>query len=160
MKRSIIFCCVFLLVLSFSFFALASSSESTDDQGSGSASKDSNLGDYQVEILSCRLSEDYSGKAVVIVKYKFTNNSDEKANFMFTFSDEVYQDGIGLNKSYVLNDDSYSSDNQSKDIKPGASLEVEVAYELNDETTDIEVEVEELISLDKNIVKKTFQIAD
>ena len=46
-----------------------------------------------------------------------------------------------------------------KDIKKGASLEVEVAYELNDSTTDVEVEVSELFSFSDKVIKKTFTIA-
>ncbi len=155
--------CLVLIVI-FGLFAMASSSGESDDQGSGTAKateNESNLGDYKVEILSCRLAKSYDDKAVVIVKYKFTNNDDEPANFMFAFKDEVYQDGVGLNHAYVLDDSAdYSSDNQTKDIKTGASLEVEVAYELNDETTDIEVEVSQLVSWDEAIVKKTFKIAE
>ncbi len=33
-----------------------------------------------------------------------------------------------------------------------------VAYDLNDETTDIEVEVKELVSWNDQVVKKTFSI--
>ena len=46
-----------------------------------------------------------------------------------------------------------------KEIKKGATLEVECAYELNDTTTDIEVEVTETFSFDDEIVTKTFSIA-
>ena len=48
---------------------------------------------------------------------------------------------------------------KSYGIKAGVSLDVEVAYELNDTTTDIEVEVKELISFDDDLVTKTFSIA-
>ena len=70
-----------------------------------------------------------------------------------------YQNGVGLNSAFVLDDSAnYSSDNQTKEIKKGASIEVEVAYELNDTTSDIEVEVEELFSFDDTVIKKTFSI--
>ncbi len=110
--------------------------------------------------MSCRLAKDFEGKDVLIVKYKFTNNSDKAANFMFAFKDSVFQDGIGLNESYVLDDSAkYSADNQQKDIKPGSSLDVECAYELNDTKTDVEVEVKELVSLSDKTISKTFSIA-
>ncbi len=163
-----IFLCI-CVVLTFGFFAIASGDDtSTDDQGSGSVdtadktnANDSNLGDYSVEILSCRLAKDYEGKDVVIVKYNFTNNGEEATAFYTAFDDNVYQDGVGLNESYVVEDDyDYSADNQTKNIKTGSSLEVEVAYELNDSTTDIEVEVEELFSFNDSKVTKTFNIAE
>ncbi len=153
---------VLLILTAFSAFALGSSDSdnSNDDQGNASAEKDKdNLGDYNIDIVSCRLATDYEGKPVVIVKYAFTNNDDNPQNFMFAVSAEVFQNGIGLNEAYFVDDSAnYSSDNQTKDIKKGATLEVEVAYTLNDTTTDIEVEVSELISFSSKKVTKTFSI--
>ena len=79
---------------------------------------------------------------------------------MIAFNAEVYQNGVGLNESYFVNDNAnYTADNQTKDIKKGATIEVEVAYELNDISTDIEVEVTELFSFSDSSVTKTFSIA-
>ena len=117
------------------------------------------LGDYGLEILSCRLAKDYEDKDIVIVKYAFTNNGDDAASFAFAFEDAVFQNGIGLNESYFVADGAnYSSDNQSKEIKKGATLEVEVAYELNDSETKIDVEVKELISFSDKKITKSFEI--
>ncbi len=157
--------CVALL-LTFGVFALASTDDgesNVDNQGGGSVDatqSQSNLGDYQVEILSCRLAKTWDDKPGVIVKYKFTNNADNPISFVAAFDCEVYQSGVGLNEAYMMADSAeYSLDNQSKDIKKGASFEVEVAYELNDEVTDIEVEVKELFSFSDKTVTKTFSIA-
>ncbi len=164
MKRVLCMVLCVLIIAAFAFFALASSSEDNgQNQGNGvvdTPNKDNNnLGDYKVEILSCRLAKTYDNKPAIIVKYAFTNNDDEAKSFMFALKDNVFQNGIGLNKAYMMNDSAnYSSDNQTKEIKTGATIEVEVAYELNDETTDIEVEVSKLISLDDAVVRKTFSI--
>ena len=137
---------------------------SSQNQGNSSASNNtstnkSNLGDYNVVIESCRLAEDWEGKPVVIVKYKFTNNDDDPAAFWIALNDSVYQNGIGLNEAYLVEDSAnYSSDNQMKEIKKGATLDVEVAYFLNDTTTPIEVEVSETISFSNDKVTKTFTI--
>ncbi len=167
MKRVICILLSIVMIAAFGFFALASSSEDGGEQNQGNgtaetAAKDNNnLGDYKVEILSCRLAKTYDDKPAVIVKYSFTNNGDDAASFMFTFEDNVFQNGIGLNSAFLMADSAnFSSDNQTKEIKKGATLEVEVAYELNDETTDIEVEVSELISWDDAVIKKTFSIAE
>lgn len=156
-----------LLVAIFALFALASgSSEEAVDQGSSvsaSAPEEDNttLGKYSVVIDSCRLSQDYEGKSVVIVKYIYTNVSDDTAtSFSLAFDESVYQNGVGLNESYFVDDSAnYNSDNQMKEIKKGASIEVEVAYELNDTVTDIEVEVSEFISFSDKVITKTFSIA-
>ena len=174
-----------LLVAIFALFAMASGSSDTTtvDQGSDVAANvpvedsspvdqgsdiavsapvedTSSLGDYSIEIDSCRLAYDFEGKEVVIVKYIFTNVSDDSAAaFYLTFEDSVYQNGVGLNESYFVDDSAnYSSDNQMKEIKQGATLEVEVAYELNDTETDIEVEISELFSFDDKVITKTFSI--
>ena len=153
-----------LLVVAFALFALGSGESETESQGSGKASATTvgadSIGKYSVQIDSCRVSKDYAGKPVVIVKYIYTNVSDENpTSFMVAFDDAVFQNGVGLNASYMLDDSAnYSSDNQMKEIKAGASLEVEVAYELNDTTTDIEVEVSELFSFDNTVISKTFSI--
>ena len=165
MKKLLAVLLSFIIVISFACFALGSGED--DDKKATQANgevestvEDSEkLGEYAVEINSCRLAKDYEGKGVVIVKYKFTNNSDKKANFMLAFDDNVFQDGIGLNESLFVDESAnYSADNQQKDIKPGASLDVECAYELNDDKTDIEVEVKQLISLSDKTISKTFSI--
>lgn len=166
MKKIGILLVVGVIVL-FSAFAMASGSteSGTGDQGSGNAagSSDSNssLGDYSLVIDSCRLAKDYEGDDVVIVKYIFTNEKDDDAAaFYLAFEDTVYQDGVGLNEAYVLADSAkYNADNQTKEIKKGASIEVEVAYELNDKKTKIDVEVKELFSFSDKTLTKSFEIA-
>lgn len=164
MKKRNLFVTI-LVILVFTVFAMGSSQETTTNQGSGQAAVEAtvenNIGKYAVEIDSCRLAKDYEGDPVVIVKYLFTNVSDDNAaSFMFAFDDAAYQGGVGLNNAYVLKDSAkYSADNQTKEIKKGATIEVEVAYELNDSKTDVEVEVKELFSFDEKVITKTFTIA-
>lgn len=148
-----------LLIATFGIFALGSGEDGESNQGSGNVDNTA-IGDYSIVIDSCRLAKDYEGKDVVIVKYKFTNNNaDDSAAFYLTFDETVYQNGVGLNEAYVLKDSAnYSADNQTKEIKKGASIDVEVAYELDDTTTDIEVEVKELFSFSDKTIKKTFSI--
>ena len=159
-KLGIILLCM-LLMSTFVLFALGSGSDDSGDgdQGSGSADNSTALGDYTVVIDSCRLAKDYEDKDVVIVKYVFTNNADEATSFDVAFIDHAYQDGIGLNGAYVLADSAnFNDENQSKQIKTGATIEVEKAYVLNDLETDVEIEVEELFSFSDKVIKKTFSI--
>ena len=157
MKKTWTFIALFALLL----MTLCSCDDGgTGDQGKENAtSGNSSLGDYSVVIESARLASDYEGDAIIIVKYKFTNNSDEPASFMWSLDDKAFQAGVGLNECYFTDDAaSYSSENQTKEIKKGASLSVEVAYALNDPTTDVEIEVSELISFSDKKVTKTFSI--
>ena len=104
MKKILALLLAILTVATFAFFAMASSSaEETETGESGNkeeaqqAEKDE-ISSCTVEIQSCRLAQDWEGNPVVIVKYVFTNNSEETQSFMFAFDDEVFQNGIGLNE--------------------------------------------------------------
>lgn len=155
---------IIVLVIIIFISALGSSDESNvsqqDDATIQTTQNDNTkLGLYEVEIKNCRRAKNYEGKDVVIVKYLFTNNSEEPTAFTWAFDDAVYQNDIGLNRTYVLADNAnYSEDNQTKEIKKGASLEVEVAYELNDVSADVVVEVKELFSFDEKTITKTFYV--
>lgn len=175
-----------LMLMAYALFAMASGESSTTDEGDDTPVKDeatagddsagesagesadgsekaedSTLGKYSVTIDGYRLSYDYEGKTVIIIKYTYTNvSNDTPTAFMIALSDSAFQGGVGLNKSYFVDDSAgYSADNQSKEIKKGASIEVEVAYELNDATTEVDVEVSELISFSDKVITKTFAIA-
>ncbi len=167
MKKSISIVLSILAILVFVFFAVASgdsdsdTSKSTQSAGevASESADDSSLGDYQVEIKNARLTKNYEGKDAVVITYGFTNNADEPAAFWLAFEDSVFQGGVGLEKAYVLKDgDPYDEANQNKEIKSGVSIDVDVAYILNDTETDIEVEVKELISFSDEVVSRVFSI--
>lgn len=166
MKRLLAILLALVLILTFGAFALGSGESGTDDQNkedSSAAAKDenkNNLGDYNIEIKSSRLTTDYAGKPVIVITYSYTNNSDDPTAFYIAVEDLAFQNDIGLNETFMVKDgDPYNADNQRKEIKKGATLDVEVAYDLNDTTTPVEVEVTELISLNDYKVTKTFEIA-
>ena len=161
-----------LLVVSMLFTFAACSDEPVKDQGSSTVSEDDSaqkpegqkdddrIGDYSVVIDSCRLAKDYEDKDVVIVKYVFTNvEDDEPASFSLSISSKAYQNGVELSDAYVLSDDAdYSAEDSLKEIKKGATIEVEKAYELDDTETEIEIEVTDWLSMTEDKIVKTFSI--
>lgn len=105
-------------------------------------STDGKIGDYTVTIKDSRVTEDYEGNKILVVTYVFTNNSDKAVSMMLAVKDSLFQNGIELGNtitSYGIDD--YNYENYSKDVRPGVSLDVQIAYKLNDETTDVEVEI-------------------
>lgn len=150
--------CLFLVLL-LTLCALCSCLDTdAGNQGSDGAGDSTTLGDYSVVIDSCRLATDYEDKPIVIVKFIFTNNGDDLASFL-SLDYHAFQNGVSLNPCYLADDSAnYSTENQYKELKKGASLEVEVAYRLNDTTTDVEIEVSEFISFSDKKITKTFSI--
>lgn len=151
---------VALLIVAFAVFALGSGESTAQDQGGDTVATD-RLGDYSLEIDSCRIAKDMEGNPIVIVKYIFKNvNDDDAVSFSMAFKDAVYQNGVGLNESWLVDESAnYDMENRNKEIKKGATIEVEIAYEVNDTTTDIEVEVSELFSFDDTTITKTFSLS-
>lgn len=164
MKKSISAILSIALVLLFALFAIASGSSEGEETTQPAdeaqvAETGSNVGNYSVEIKEARITETYDGKAAVVITYGFTNNAENAVSFLTAFEATAYQGGVGLNEVFMLKDgDLYSSDNQYKEIKTGATLDVDIAYELNDTETDVEVEVEEFLGWTDDKVTKTFTI--
>lgn len=123
-----------------------------EDDGNGQ------LGDCLVKIKSSRLSQNMSGEKVIIITYGFTNNGSKPVSFMAACDAKAYQDGVEIERDFFVQDKSYDSNAASKDIKPGKSVDVGIAYTLNDLKTNVDVEVSELISFSDAVVTKTFKI--
>ena len=133
----------------------SSAGESTS---AASAAKSETAKDFEVKLKSSFATDDGEGKPVLVVTYEFKNTSDTKASWMIVVDDTALQDGIGLNKTFTsYGIDGYNSDNQQKEIMPGKTLEVQEAYYLNDETTQVEIQIEPSFSLNDEIYE-TFKI--
>ncbi|MGY3778931.1 DUF5067 domain-containing protein [Isobaculum melis] len=130
-------------------------SEKTEEK---KATDSGELGDYSLTIHDgFELAKDYNDQDVIVLTYDFTNNSDENQSFMFSISDKVFQNGVGL-ESAIMSADSPELKNRSTEIQPGASLTVKVGYVLQDTTSPVSVEAKELISLDDNKLTKEFNL--
>lgn len=101
------------------------------------------IGDFGCKVKSAELTTDYSGRDAVIITYEFTNNSSDAISFDLALSASAFQDGIGLETAIL---DSDKADWLDVEIKPGVTKDVNKAYVLNDTTTNVEIEITELIS--------------
>jgi len=104
------------------------------------------LGNYVVEIKGAALAEDNEGNPAIIINYAWTNNSEGTTSAMIALIENAFQGGIELDRAYIRNSDTYNSDNRSKDIRPGATFDVQCAFVLRDETSPVEVEISETFS--------------
>ena len=131
----------------------ATETSSSETAGSGT------LGDYSVSITGYALAKTYEGKDAVVVTYNWTNNSQDTTDFLSAFNTMVYQDGAECDTAIVTGDSGYSADNQTKDVNPGESLDVQAAYLLQDRANPIDVSVYEFMSTTNETVAQTFNIA-
>ncbi|MBQ9460091.1 MAG: DUF5067 domain-containing protein [Oscillospiraceae bacterium] len=80
-----------------------------------------------LELLGYETDFDWSGENVVIVRFRFTNTTDESNSFFSVFNACALQDGFGLPTSMC---DAYSEEqgNVTEEIAPGASVECACVY--------------------------------
>lgn len=137
--------------------------ESTDSPkpSSGEMIGSGNLGDNYVEIKGGQLAKDLYENPVCIITYAWTNNSDETTSAMSEIDVKAFQDGVELDSSFTILDPSvWDSSSNLKDVKPGATIEVQYAFYLDNESSDVEVELSERFSFAKDDPKviKVFTI--
>lgn len=135
----------------------ADTSETTSQvEANKDESVEGQIGNYICTVKSAEICKNWEGKDAVKITYAFTNNNKEAESFDFALSDNVYQDGIGLESTFISSDD----DDWGVDvkIKPGVTKEVAKVYLLRDKSTDLEVEIGELISFDDTKIKTTVKL--
>lgn len=136
-------------------------SSATDQSSAAGTSSDTyeqaTSSQYAVTIDSCKQTKDYKGKAVVVITYTWTNNSDRSQAFYTAITDKAFQDGVELESAYLTNGE--STKNATKEIKPGKSLKVKQAFRLDSKTEPVTVECSEWVSFtDALLAKKTFNL--
>lgn len=74
-------------------------------------------------------------------------------------NDYAFQNGIRLSSSLTaIAVEDFSIENQFKEIKTGTTISVEVAYELEDNISDVEIEISERLSRNNKKITKIFSI--
>ena len=90
--------------------------------------------DYEIEATEYAVDKDEDGRDIIWVKYHFVNNDEDDISFYYGIKHGLYQNGVKLEQSYK-----YTPVNQDVFIKSGASVDVEIVYNLIDTTTDVEI---------------------
>ena len=118
------------------------------------------LGDYHVEIKSAVLTSDYGGSPAILITYSWTNNSRETTNALSAFIERAFQDGVQLDSATILSTNpQYSAGTALRDVRPGASTDVQRAYLISDSGSPVEFEVFEFMGDDEAAVSMTFDPA-
>ncbi len=112
--------------------------------------------DFSVTIDSCTQDTDYEGNPTVDITFTFTNNSDEAQSLATMANIEVYQDGVQRDMAIST---SVDTSGYTTNVKPGVSTQATLVYSVSG-TSDVEVEVYPLVSLDKMpVAQQTFALS-
>ena len=162
MKKVILAC--ILLAAALSLAACTQGGSSPDDQPGTSAVQSGGenegegvVGGCRIKIVSAEKGEDFVGDPVAIITYEWTNNGSEDKSFSDIFVSKAYQNGVKCTSYNVV--DGVDSSKLQAEIKPGATLQVQEAYSISDES-DVTVEVGPWIRFDDGaVVTKTFSLS-
>ena len=121
----------------------AESKEESAESSEESSEEETEAAEFVFAINSTSLGKDYEDKDVLIIKYDFTNNSDEATSFTFACQDTVFQDGIECD-STVIGCDDIDSQEQLNDIQPGKTYTVTIGYHISDTSKPVDVVVTDL----------------
>ena len=131
----------------------AASASSADSSQAASKKKQK----YDVSIDDATVGEDYKGNPALIVTYSWTNNSDSAKSFASALYPKCYQDGVQLGTAMVMS--GIDSDGYMASVKPGHGTTLQMAYELKDTATPVEIEVGELVNFNNEIIaSKTIKL--
>lgn len=111
------------------------------------------IGDYKAAYTGYEIVKDYNEKDTVVVKFQFTNNSEEAASFLWSFFYTVKQGDTELESGTVfLSEDSLETlfDSEMAEVAPGETKEVSLAYNLVDLTTDVQLDFTDLLETEKD----------
>ena len=137
--------------------AAANSSAASTSASSSSQAASKKQQKYDVSIDDATVGEDYKGNPALIVTYSWTNNSDSARSFASALYPKCYQDGVQLGTAMVMS--GIDSNGYTASVKPGHGTTLQMAYELKDTSTPVEVEVGELASFNNEVItSKTIEL--
>ena len=117
------------------------------------------LGDVSVAIGDLEHIKDYDGNPAILIYFTFTNNSEENQSAMISLSCKAFQNGIGLEDAFIVDENVYDSSDLMKEIQPGSTIELAKAYTLSSDTAPVEFVVSESITFNDTKLGKTYEIA-
>ena len=110
---------------------------------------------YTAEIIGCSVVDDYEGNPALVIFINWTNNSEDTCAYWITMATKAFQNGIGLDTTYLGYDSQYSDVTNATmtEVRPGTTIEVAEVFALQDTSAPVEIEISELISFDSTILE-------
>ena len=112
--------------------------------------------EYVVVINNATVTDDGEGKSFLVLNITFTNNSDTATSFGSAIRTTLFQNNIALKTGYLPYNHSLSdsdlSGNSYNDIRQGASIDLQVVFELIDATSSVELTCVDAYSYDNAVI--------
>ena len=102
------------------------------------------------DVTGFDIIEDYEGNPCLIVYFIWTNTTNETTNFWLTYNTRAFQDGIELTGITFIDDTENAElmNNDSVNLRPGATIELAKTFVLRSDSSIVEVEVWNNFSFD------------
>lgn len=100
--------------------------------------------DFTIEYVGYSIIEDYQGNPSIMFEFNATNNSSDASSFMANALPHAYQNGVELENAISM-DDAYDLNGYMASVQPGASVTVYLAYVLQDESSEVQLTVGQVI---------------
>lgn len=113
--------------------------------------------DFEVKLSGHKVTADEDGQPVLLLDLSFTNNSKKAAAFGTTIDEKLFQNGVELDQTFVssysnADVDDEKSRNASKEVQPGTTIEVQVAFALQDGSAPVEYSLVDIETPDQAVV--------
>ena len=135
------------------------SSETGSASGSADGLSSGTLGSYYVTIKDAKLADDYDGNPAIVITYHWQNNSEDTISALTALRPRAFQDGVQMDSAIIGNNNICDTDSTWRNIRPGSSTNVQVAYKLRSNTAPVEFELQEFLSRSDEMVTKTFDVS-
>ncbi len=109
------------------------------------------LDNSELKYVSAKIvSEDYGDSHYLIVNYEYKNTSEKNIAFYYDVTTQAFQNGVELQSpisTYGIHD--FDFHNTEKEIKPGATIEIQEAFEISNYDDKVTIEIFDNLFSDK-----------
>lgn len=129
-----------------------------ENEGEDAAPASGDIEQFGVSIGDAKIVDSVDGKAVII-EITFTNNTTHPKSYDGIMNETVSQNGSELFGTTILEEiDGYNPLSSTNQVDGGKSIKVQKVYALNDEESDVTINVFRYSEPEKGMVSKTFKL--
>lgn len=101
--------------------------------------------DMDVKFVKSKIEKNFADEKCLVLYFDFYNNTKENQAFYTNFSVKAFQEGVEIDSSmWEVNEE---TENDMKEVQPGKSVRVAVAFVLGESEEVVNIEIEPWITL-------------